>query len=411
MRLSRLLAWGSFGLSLLLGIAFLFFVYLHRDSPGPLEYTEGRGMWVLNSVYFLLGVSYPFVGALIASRHPRNKIGWIFCFTGVAISAGFFLQLYADYTLFNEPGSLPGGRVATWASSLLSPLGLFVSPIFLMLLFPTGETASPFWRRVLWILTGTVVLGFTGAAFAPGPVGVPEMGVQNPFGARGALGDIANGLSGAVEAIAGPAFLMALVSITRRFKGSTGVERIQLKWIVYTASVMTSAFGLAWFATLASLRLVSDVFFVVGALALVAIPLASGVAILRHRLYEIDVLVNRTLVYAILTGLLAVAYLGLVVVLQRILAPVTSESDLAVAGSTLAVAALFRPLRARVQSFIDRSFYRRRYDAATTLQIFSARLRDEVDLESLNQELLTVVGSTMQPAHVSVWLRHQDAPR
>lgn len=405
MRPSRIFAWGAFAASSAFGLLFLFFIYLERTSPGPLEYTEGTGSWIINSVYFLLGVTYPLVGALIALRHPRNKIGWLFCLTGLAISIGFFLQLYADYTLFNEPGSLPGGDVALWGGALLQPFGLFISPIFLMLLFPTGETTSRAWNVLLKVLVAVVVLGMLGTAFEPGPIPPPQMETRNPFGAPGLWGDIASWLSAAFEVAAGPSFLLALWSISRRFRRATGVERIQLKWIVYTAAVMMCAFALAWFASLASLGLASDIFFMTGALALVAIPLASGVAILRHRLYEIDVIVNRTLVYAALTAILGAVYLGSVFLFQQILTPITTESDLAVAASTLAVAALFRPLRARVQAFIDRRFYRSRYDAAETLGAFSARLRDQVDLNSLGHDLVSVVGTTMQPAHASLWLR------
>ena len=405
MRASRLIAWLSFGVSFAFGLAFLFFIYLERTSPGPLEYTQGTGSWIINSVYFLLGVTYPFVGALIATRHPRNKIGWLFCSTGLAISIGFFLQLYADYALFNEPGSLPGGDIASWGASLLQPFGLFVSPIFLMLLFPSGRPTSRFWRGLLRSLILVVFLGMLGAALEPGLVPPSEMGVRNPFGASGIVGEIATSLSTAFEIAAGPAFLLALVSISSRFRRSTGTERLQLKWIVYTAAVMTAGFALAWFASLASLSLASDVFFMTGALALVAIPAASGVAILRHRLYEIDVLVNRTLVYGALTAVLGAIYLGSIFLFQQVLAPVPTDSDLAVAGSTLAVAALFRPARSRVQNFIDRRFYRSRYDAAETLDSFSSRLRDQVDLESLGRDLVTVVGATMQPAHASLWLK------
>jgi hypothetical protein len=201
-------------------------------------------------------------------------------------------------------------------------------------------------------------------------------------------------------------FLAIVVSLVRRFRRAQGVERQQLKWLVYSAAVILVA-GIG--GTIFVEPVSTDTSNALESLAVTTYPIALGVAMLRYRLYDIDVVINRTLVYGALTAILAGVYIGCVLLLQLVLDPVTSGSSLAVAVSTLAVAALFRPARARIQAAVDRRFYRRKYDAAHTLEDFSARLREQVDLDALGGELRTVVAETMQPAHVSLWLR--GAPR
>jgi hypothetical protein len=226
-------------------------------------------------------------------------------------------------------------------------------------------------------------------------------GARNPVGVEGA-GRLLEGMETTGTGLALVALLLALVSMIVRFRRSIGVERQQLKWIVYAGAVAAGGFALTLFLS----GPLANAVFVIAFLAFIGVPAAAGVAIMRYRLYEIDLVINRTLVYGSLTALLALVYVGSVVLLQSIFRALTGqESQLAVVASTLVIAALFNPLRRRIQAFIDRRFYRRKYDAARTLAAFGARLRDEVDLETLADDMVGVVQDTMQPEHVSLWLR------
>jgi hypothetical protein len=237
------------------------------------------------------------------------------------------------------------------------------------------------------------------AALKPGRI---PPGIENPIATAGSVGEFFRFLDSATTFSALPAFVACAVGLAVRFRGARGVERQQLKWFTYAAALV--AVGFAGSLVVPG-GLLADLLFLVGLLALASLPLAASIAILRYRLYDIDDIINRTLVYGALTAALALAYVGCVLVLQRALDSVTTDSDLAVAGSTIAVAALFGPLRARIQGFIDRRFYRSKYDATQTLESFSARLRDEVDLQTLTQDLVEVVDRTMEPRHVSLWLQ------
>ena len=375
---------------------------LSADSPGPLEYDDTPAVV---AIYALLGLMYPTLGALIASRHPSNLIGWMFCASGVAIVGAACCQLYADYVIYNEPGAGPAGDVVFWISSWLFPAGLFATPMFLMFLFPNGRPAGPLWRWVVRLGVIVLLFGFLTTAVLPGKIEPVQFGVDNPFGASGDLGRVVNALSTAGQTSLPVWFLLSIASMIARRRRATGDERQQLRWFGYAATMTALSFGLCFGSVALGAQTLGDVLFVIGAVSLAGIPLASGLAILKYRLYDIDVVINRTLVYGVLTAVLALVYVGLVFAFQGILAPFTAESDLAIAASTLAVAALFRPVRARVQTFIDQRFYRRKFDAQRTLEEFSSHLRDEVDLPTLSSRLTEVVGETMQPAHVSLWLR------
>ncbi len=239
------------------------------------------------------------------------------------------------------------------------------------------------------------------SAFEPRIFSFPT--VENLF-SLGELASVANELT---NFTAIPAFLVSIASMISRLRRSRGIERQQLKWVAYAAALTATSFAASFLAgSLSNRRAVSDTFFLLGVVGFASVPVAAGVAILRHRLYDIDVLINRTLVYGALTVSLVLVYLGNVVLLQRIFVTLTAQgSQLAIVASTLAIAALFNPLRRRIQAFIDRRFYRHKYDAAKTLAQFSSRLRDETDLDALNEEMVTVVRETLQPAYVSLWLR------
>ncbi len=332
------------------------------------------------------------VGLLVASRHPSNSMGWLFL--GIAVLQGF-VELCQAYGLRAAQDGLPAGEFAEWVTAWF---WIFTATLLVLVvvLFPDGRLASRRWRIV-------PALAFAGCALAvPGfalSTDADEFaGGENPFAVQGLVIDVL-AVTGVYIVLA--ALLASAASLFFRFRRARGVERQQLKWVASAAVVGALAMGISapllpeWTWPAEALTLVS----------IALIPIAAGIAILRHRLYDIDVVINRTLVYGALTATLALAYLGSVFLLQLALRPLTKESGLAIAASTLAVAALFRPARERIQRIVDRRFYRRKYDAARTLERFGARLRDEVDLDALGADLRTVVNDTMQPAHVSLWLR------
>jgi hypothetical protein len=343
------------------------------------------------------------LGALISSRRPNNVMGWIFLATGILGGVQIFSGQYATVALAPDGPALPGGAIAAWFA-MLAQNAFPVSILFLVLLFPDGRLPSRRWRPLAWamgvFLTATLVVG----ALSPGPF--PEFpSASNPFGVEGAKpsGPVvaAGGLGGLACVVA------TLLSLIVRFYYSRGEERLQLKWFTYAAVV-----GLSTPLLLSSLA--PAVFRVVGPFAwmlgFLSLPFSAGVAILKYRLYEIDLIINRTLVYGSLTAMLVAFYIGGVVSLQYAFRALTGGgSQLAIVASTLLIAALFNPLRRRVQIFIDHLFYRRKYDAAKTLEAFSAKLREETDIDTLNSELLSTVRETMQPEHVSLWLKQPDA--
>jgi hypothetical protein len=397
---SRRTAWTLFGISV--GLAAVALVFLGLN--GSTTHSKSIGEPAVDALFGLVYLSFPVVGLLIALRRPGNSIGWLFLVGGLAAQAEDALLGYATYGLIEAPGSLPGGEVAGVVADTLWIPSIAAGLTLLLLLFPTGRPLSRRWNVLIWIVAVDVAVYVVATLLNPGPLYFFESR-RNPLGLEG-TGEV----FGEVVDLAGPPILLtvlaAAVSLFLRFRRSRGLERQQLKWLVYAAAVMVvcTPAMIALGSTGAEVAgvLASDLIF---ALLVAAVPLAVGAAILRHRLYDIDVVINRTLVYGVLTATLAAAYLGGVLLLQLALSPLTEDSGLAIAGSTLAVAALVRPLRERIQRAVDRRFYRRRYDAALTLESFGVRLRDQVELDSLSADLREVVAETMQPAHVSLWLR------
>jgi hypothetical protein len=355
--------------------------------------------------YFLLvALGFPLVGAVIARKRPDNAIGWLLLALGLVFGAGLFADSYV------ESGATALVGPVAWYSAWTLYLWLGLGVVILPLVFPDGKLLSPRWRWALWTAVAAIVLSFIGIGFKPGPLDTNQKpDIQNPVGIpalKGAL-EVVN-VIGEVLFIA--AILAAIASVVVRFRRSRGEARLQLKWFAWVGGVMIVGFLFASITAAlgddSPLAVVGNIGWPVGLFAMiVGIPVATGIAVLRYRLYEIDVVINRTLVYGLLTATLAAAYLGSVLLLQLALGPVTSGSSLAVAVSTLGVAALFRPARARIQTVVDRRFYRHKYDAARTLEDFTTRLRDQVDLDELGGELRGVVRDTMQPEHVSLWLR------
>src|SRR5829696_1902331 len=403
-------AWSLWALSLAAIAASVAFQVLNASTPTAAT----RGPVVLGIGFVLVFVSFATVGALVASRQPGNLIGWIFCALGLFLPLAGASEEYALYALVTQPGSLPGGEVMAWLAAWFAGAINFAMLAFVLLLFPDGRLLSRRWRFVVWVNLIAVLLIFAWN-FEPGQIeSLGLLKVANPFGVAGAgallkaLGEIGFFLVFAV-AIAGA------ISLVIRFRRSRGDERQQIKWFVFAGAVFCAVIAVApvlW--TLPLTRATEWIWPTLFLLGLGTIPAATGIAILKYRLYDIDILINRTLVYGSLTALLALVYIGGVATTQAIFRVLTGQQEqpqLAIVVSTLVIAALFTPLRRRIQRFIDRRFYRSKYDARKTLEAFSARLRDETDLQALNNDLVGVVRETMQPAHVSLWLHPDTVPK
>jgi hypothetical protein len=360
--------------------------------------------------FIVVLLAFPLTGLLILRRQPRNTIGWLLVGIGCVWGVGGLGDNYATYGLLVDPGSLPGPAVgALIASGIWAPaIGLMGT--FLILLYPDGHLPSPRWRPVAW-LSGATILTLTIVLYLyPGElVEGPTPGLTNPIALESAQ-PVLEAVLGVLLPLFALCFVACAVGLVRRFRRSRGVERQQLKWLatagavvasVFLVSIVTSAVAAPAGREPAWLLALNQVSFLLWAL----LPISIGIAILRHGLYSIDVAINRALVYGTLTATLGGLYLVSVLLLQLALAPVTNQSDLAVAVSTLAVAGLFRPARARVQAGVDRRFYRCRYHAARTLESFSERLRHQVDLDAVGADLSTAVRETVHPVHVSLWLR------
>jgi hypothetical protein len=365
----------------------------------------GRGR-LLECVPMLAGLGFALVGRLLTSRRPENAVGWILALIGIVLAVAALTEGYVANAPESDP--LLALELAGWLTQFIWFLWLpGLVGIALPLLFPDGHLPSPRWRWIAWAGVVGTLLGTLGTAFKPGAIEVDAaVDVENPFGISGA-GEFISVVEGLGFVLTSVGVVGAGAAVIMRLRRSRGVERQQLKWFAYVASMIVAGLTVATLSsTLDEDSTLAQVIGPVGwftALGMVAIgiPLATGIAVLRYRLYEIDVVINRTLVYVALTATLAVAYLGSVLLLQLVLSP---SSDLAIAASTLAVAALFRPARSRIQGVVDRRFYRRRYDAARTLERFGVLLRDQVDLDALGARLRGVVAETMQPEHVTLWL-------
>jgi hypothetical protein len=391
-RLAFWLAWFTWVLYLVIAIVTLLFQM--KNAPSEL----------LSDIFnALVLLAFATVGALIASRRPQNPIGWIFCSSTLLLALGNFLLEYAVYTLITVPGSLPAGALMGVFGGSIRGLGWFLMLTFLLLLFPNGHLPSPRWRPLAGLIVGLLVVYGIVFLLAPYSSWYPRLAtVRNPIGIPGANG-LFDLLTGFVPLAIITTMIACIVAVVLRFRRAREEERQQLKWFAYgtTLSIlMLIVIVILIFSNVNGAP--GTVFF----LAVVCIPISAGIAMLRYRLYDIDVLINRTLVYGSLSALLALLYFGLIFTLQFLLQGIlTPNNGVAIVASTLAIYALFQPLRRRIQQIIDHRFYRRKYDATRTLAAFSATLRNEVDLSQLREELVAVVRETMQPSHVSLWLR------
>jgi hypothetical protein len=355
-------------------------------------------------------LSFAIVGSFLVVRRAGDPIGWLLGTAGAILQLVFLSLAYGSASL--EAGAaLPGGHLALWSASVIQYL-VFGSVISAVVRFPDGRPPGRAFAILLWAVVAFVVAAAVATALAAQPIpapltfvgphaGDPSRSIPNPFALHGPVGDLMLLAASAIKIVA-PLALIAPLALVVRFRRSRGIERQQLKWLTYTAAI---GFGLGLIAFLAPpgpIRVLGDPMSVFG---IGLLPVAIGIAILRYRLYDIDVLIRRSLVYAALSAVLIAAYLVGLALFQTILAPITSGSAVAVAISTLAVVGLFQPMRTRIQAAVDRRFYRSQYHAERTLDAFSLRLRDEVNLDAVRGGLLDAVRETMQPAHASVWLR------
>jgi hypothetical protein len=387
----RRLAWGIAGATAALAGVSVVFGFADDGTRLP----AGEGATVNGPAQLTFGVmviAFAVLGALLASRRPRNPIGWLLCAAPLALALSGFADGWYVHAYYAHPGSTKPPLALLWVANWIWVFGFIPLITALLLLFPDGRLPSRRWWPAGALVLAAILCLFAGHAFAPGALDDYRR-VENPLG----LGPLFLTL----QDVGFP--LMALSAITSaaaliwRFRRSHGVERQQLKWMAAAATLVVAA----WLANagLDGFLGVQSSYFL--PIVLLALPGAATVAILRYRLYDLGRIVNRTLVYLALTVTLGAVYLGLVLLIGLTL----GTSNIAIAVSTLAVAALFRPLRSRIQAAVDQRFYRRRFDAQRTLDAFGARLRDEVDLDSVGAHLHAAVLETVQPAHASVWLR------
>ena len=393
------LAWSLCALTLIVLASSLMVILLGWSTPLP----QGATPWRDQAVSLVGIVGAPILGSLIASRRPRNPYGWVWLGFGLGLTLNQLAVSYSAYALV-EPATLVAPLTISDVLGLGNQVSLGLAP-FLLLLFPTGRLPSRRWRPVAWIsaLSGAMIVLLVFLFDDPDKVG-------------GTIGIMA----ASVVFIIFATIAVSALSLLFRYRRASGVERQQLKWVAF-AAVLAALFlvgqQLFWLAGLLISYLVGgdlptlnrSLENLLNVAITVCLYAGVGIAILRYRLYDIDIIINRTLVYGSLTVFLALVYFGGVISLQGLLRALTGQgSQLAIVASTLLIAALFNPLRRRVQNFIDHLFYRRKYDAAKTLEAFSAKLRDETDIDALNSELLSTVRETVQPEHVSLWLRRPE---
>jgi hypothetical protein len=347
--------------------------------------------WTFSSVSGqVVNVAVPVVGFVLASRRPENRIGWLFLVAGLALGLGAFSNPYALHALVVGRGSLPAGRLFAWLSNWIWAIPVAMLA-FLFLLFPTGHLRSRRWRPVAWFVGGAFALNAVAGLVLATRFWAHPLALLSSGSPGGGLAEFLNLV---LTVLVSAALLVSVTAIIVRFARSAGEERLQLKWCAWAALVLAVVFA-------ASIWVYSAAVAVLQSLAFVCLYTAIAVAVLKYRLYDIDRIISRTLAYAIVTGLLVGVYAGLVLLATRVL---SVHTPVAVAGSTLAAAALFSPLRRRVQRVVDRRFNRARYDADKAIAAFTARLQDAVDLDTVRDDLADVVHQTLEPAHVSVWI-------
>jgi hypothetical protein len=394
MRRPSLLAWSLFVLNL---TGLLSASYIANFAEGPSDYLN-----LISFAAFVLACAL--LGALVAARRPSNPIGWILSLIG---TFGITAALVSAYIEAYPTPEGTAGSIPDWVGSFIWTL-TFAPVIFVIQLFPTGRPLGRRWIPVLWLTGAGIACAVVAYAFAPGPMYNSIDPAINPFGIEGWQGffDVLSAVGG-VLIVASVA--LAVLSLVLRFRRSRNVERQQMKWFAYAALVVFGAMVIQMvvFSIVPETDAAVDISNALFSLTVTLIPIAMSIAVLRFRLYDIDRIISRTLAYGLVSTILIGAYLLAVLALQSVL-PLSDDSPVIVAGSTLAVVAAFGPLRMRIQSLVDKRFNRSRYDAQLTIDEFSSRLRSEVELDSLADDLVGVVGTTLQPSHLSLWLAQAE---
>jgi hypothetical protein len=371
----------------------VFFVLSGGRAP------SGWGTRAIELVQCLPALAFAVVGLLIVRRRPWNAVGWICLGTGLSLALVCFSITYALYVVDANSGTLSGGATAAWLGNWGYVPAVGLCGVLLPLVFPSGRLLSRRWRWVFGLGVAVILFSSTSNAIIPGPLKYSVASVSNPYGVVGA-----ESFDGTFALLL-PCMLLAAISLVLRLRRSGGIEREQVKLFAVTTVLFSMAFvGEVFITKVLEADRYSGALEDVLTVGFATLPITIGVAMLRHRLYDVDVVINRTLVYGGLTATLAAAYLISVLLLQLVLNPFTQGSSFAIAASTLTVAALARPARARIQERVDRRFFRRRYDAGQTLERFTTHMRSQVHLSEMENELLAVVNETMQPQHAELWL-------
>jgi hypothetical protein len=404
---SRVAWWGAWSLALVTCLIAIARVVLAIVDPAASDQSSATNVFSggvpIAAFETVVLITIAVIGSVVAARQPRNVVGWILCVIPLSLGV-LIVSSHVYWSLrFHDIGSERLAAIVAWLGSWTWVPVMIPTATFFPLLFPTGRPLTPRWRPVVWMAGVTLVLVLFTELFRPGRL--QEFPVANPFGV-----DIATGVFVNVSDVFWvTTTVAAMTSIVIRFRRSHGDERQQIKWVALAALMFVLLFILS--AVIQDLQGEDVLGFAILLVGLLLIASAVALAVLRYRLYDIDVVINRALVYGSLTAMLAAVYLASVLLLQVVLETFTGGSGLAVAASTLGTAALFGPLRRRTQAVVDRRFFRRKYDAAQTLQRFAASVRDEVDLEALTTELRTVIAETMQPAHLSLWVHTREGSR
>jgi len=395
--------------AVLAGVAMFTFGVVSLVLPGTELLPNRPGVTDFLSI-LAIGLAFPIVGLVIAWKRPSNPVGWLFLVTGLAMALNIFANEYAGRVAF-AGAPLPGGAFVAWLDSYWI-LGPAVTLPLAIALFPDGRLPASRWRPALTVAVALSVAVTAVGALAPGDLVGFEGRLINPFGAPGEIGRLAAWTveaGGIVQLLPG---LIAISAVAVRLRRAGGAERQQLKWLLFPLALFVLTFSTG-IVVVSAQPASADAFrwiFTVALVALGAVPIAAGIAVLRYRLYDIDVVIRRTIVYGAVVAILGVSYVALVLGLQSLLTRVSGNDTLPVALSTLVIAAMFGRVRTRVRKIVDRRFYRSRYDAQRTSEAFSSRLRDEVELDTVRQALATTVGEVIQPTSIGVWLRPRGGP-
>jgi hypothetical protein len=363
------------------------------------------GAFLFSLSFVLLVANLAIVGGLLATRRPENVIGWLLLVAGLLEAIGIAGSINARLDALFGGGRLPFVVPGAWLGSWLVPPAIGILVVVLPLVFPSGHLPGPRWRYFLWFAIVAMTIGVISSATAPGPLDGID-GLVNPLLLPPPIGDWIQTLGQVSQTTAVFGFLIAVGSLVMRFRRSHGIERRQIKWYLFAASVSATFLAVSIvFGT----GLISDTAWILGLVTMAFVPIAIGVAVLRYRLYEIDRIVSRAVGYAFVTAAVVILFVGVVLVAEALLAPFTQANSLAVAASTLVVASVFQPLRRAIQRIVDRRFDRSKVDADRAVALLADRLRAAVDLDGMRADVLQTVDGTVRPTTARIWLRQIES--